>query len=211
VPREVLTVIFPIAYWDAIRRHSEANGLDPFLVAALVAQESTFTADVKSYANAYGLMQLLPATARQYAKKLKMIYSSRLLTDPESNIRMGTAFLADLIHDLGDVHLALAGYNAGARPVHRWVSERPDLEVEEFIDDIPYPQTQNYVKRILGTADDYRRLYGNLAVVDGIDTTAKPAVLVQDSPAKKTAPSPPAKKSPSRAPKKRASRTQSTS
>ncbi len=64
LPREVLTVIYPIAYWDLIRKHAGANGLDPYFVAALVAQESTFVADVKSSANAYGLMQLLPSTAR---------------------------------------------------------------------------------------------------------------------------------------------------
>jgi hypothetical protein len=55
----------------------------------------------------------------------------------------------------------LASYNAGERPVHRWMSERPGIARDEFIDDIPYPQTQNYVKKILGTAEDYRRLYGS--------------------------------------------------
>ena len=56
--------------------------------------------------------------------------------------------------------LALAGYNAGGHRVTRWQAERPDLPVDEWIDDIPFPETQNYVKRILGTAEDYRRLYG---------------------------------------------------
>jgi soluble lytic murein transglycosylase-like protein len=161
LPREVLTVIFPVAYWDLIRRHAATNNLDPYLVAALVAQESTFVADIKSSANAYGLMQLLPSTARQYSRKLKIRYSSRLLTDPEANVRMGTMAFADSIRAFGDVHLALASYNAGERAVRRWIGERPGLDSEEFIDDIPYPETQNYVKRILGTADDYRRLYGH--------------------------------------------------
>jgi soluble lytic murein transglycosylase len=198
LPREVLTVIFPIAYWDSIRTHAEEYGLDPYLVAALVAQESTFTADVKSYANAYGLMQLLPSTARQYARKLNLPYSSRLLVDPESNVRMGTAYLADKVREFGDVHLALASYNAGERAVHRWQAERPGLETDEFIDDIPYPQTQNYVKRILGTADDYRRVYGNAASIQGVETTRKPSVpAVADAAPKKSAPAPkaPPKKS----------------
>jgi soluble lytic murein transglycosylase len=215
LPQELLTVIFPIAYWDSIRRYSDANGLDPFLVAALVAQESTFTADVKSYANAYGLMQLLPSTARQYARKLALNYSPRLLTDPDANIRMGTAYLADKIREFGGVHLALASYNAGERPVHRWQAERPGLDVDEFIDDIPYPQTQNYVKRILGTADDYRRIYGSLAKVDGVDTSARPAVLVQEAAPKKASPprAPKPKKASPRPPasKKSAARAQSTS
>jgi soluble lytic murein transglycosylase len=75
---------------------------------------------------------------------------------------MGTAHFADLVKELGGVHLALAAYNAGEGAVRRWLNERPGLtDREEFIDDIPYPETQNYVKRILGTAEDYRRLYGS--------------------------------------------------
>jgi soluble lytic murein transglycosylase len=99
-----------------------------------------------------------------YARKLNLKYSSRLLTDPESNIRMGTAYLADKIKEFGDMHLVLASYNAGERAVHRWQNERPGMVTDEFIDDIPYPETQNYVKKILGTAEDYRRLYGELGI-----------------------------------------------
>lgn len=194
LPREVLTVIYPIAYWDLIRKHAQANGLDPYLVAALVAQESTFVADVRSAANAYGLMQLMPSTARMYARKLKMRYSSRLLTDPEANIRMGTAYLADKIREFGDLHLVLASYNAGETPVRRWRSERPGLETEEFIDDIPYPETQLYVKKILGTAEDYRRLYSGVPAIEGVDA---PRVVV--------APATPAASAPAPAPAKKAS------
>ena len=160
LPRDLLTIIYPLSYWDLIQKYSAEHDLDPYLVAALMCQESTFVADIRSSANAYGLTQLLPVTARQYARKLQLRYSTRLLTDPESNIKMGTAYLADTIRALGSVPLALASYNAGPTPVRRWIAERPGLPREEFIDDIPYPETQNYVKKILATADDYRRLYG---------------------------------------------------
>ena len=160
LPREVLTHIFPLSYWDLIEKHSAAHELDPYLVAALMAQESSFVADVKSSAGAVGLMQLMPATARQYARRLKLTYSARLLTDPEANVRMGTAYLADKIREFGDLHLALASYNAGEAAVRRWRAERPAVPQDEFIDDIPYAETQTYVKRILGTRDDYWRLYG---------------------------------------------------
>jgi soluble lytic murein transglycosylase len=159
LPREVLSIIFPVAYWDLIQKHAAANGLDPYFVAALVAQESTFVPDIQSPARAVGLMQLMPPTARAYARKLGMSYSPRLLTNPEANIRMGTAYLADKVREFGDLHLVLASYNAGERPVRRWLADRPGVPVDQFIDDIPYPETQNYVKRILGTAEDYRRLY----------------------------------------------------
>jgi soluble lytic murein transglycosylase len=161
LPREIQTTIFPLSYWDLIRKYSARHDLDPYLVAALMAQESTFVRDIRSHANAYGLMQLLPSTARQYARKFKIRYSSALLTTPEPNIRIGTAYLADKIAEFGAVHLALASYNAGETPVRRWMRERPGLPRDEFIDDIPYPETQQYVKRLLGTAEDYRRLYAS--------------------------------------------------
>jgi soluble lytic murein transglycosylase len=132
------------------------------LIAALMAQESTFVRDIKSHAGAYGLMQLMPPTGRQYARKLKLRYSLRLLTTPETNVRIGTMNFADRIQQLGSVYLALASYNAGDTSVRRWMRENGDLPQEEFIDSIPYPETQHYVKRILGTAEDYRRLYGGL-------------------------------------------------
>jgi soluble lytic murein transglycosylase len=164
LPRDVLMAIFPLEYWDLIKKYSMANKLDPYLVAALMAQESTFVRDIRSHAGAYGLMQLKPATARLYARKLKIRYATSLLTNADANVRIGTAYLADKLREFGDMHLALASYNAGESPVRRWMTERPDLtEREEFIDDIPYPETQNYVKRLLGTAEDYRRLYGGTA------------------------------------------------
>jgi soluble lytic murein transglycosylase len=162
LPRDILVHIFPLAYWDLIRKHSEQNNLDPYLIAALMAQESTFVPGIRSHANAYGLLQLWPPTARRLARKMKIPYSTRLLTDPEANVKMGTVYFADLVREFGGIHLALASYNAGETAVRRWINERPGLtDREEFIDDIPYPETQNYVKRILGTAEDYRRLYGS--------------------------------------------------
>lgn len=164
LPKDVLSHIFPISYWDLIQKYSAAGGLDPYLVAALVAQESTFVPDIRSSANAVGLMQLIPPTARIYARKVGLPYSAKLMTDPEANIRMGTTYLTDLVRQFGHLHLALASYNAGEGAVRRWLAERPGVPTDEFIDDIPYPETQNYVKRILGTADDYRRLYGGASM-----------------------------------------------
>ena len=74
--------------------------------------------------------------------------------------RLALAEASELMDRFGGAHLALASYNAGEQRVARWITERPGFAQDEFIDDIPFPETQNYVKRILGTADDYRRLYG---------------------------------------------------
>jgi peptidoglycan lytic transglycosylase len=160
LPPDVLRVIFPLDYWPLIKKYSDAHRLDPYLMSALIAQESTFTADIRSSANAVGLMQLIPSTGRSYARKIGVRYSSRILTQPETNIRLGMRYFRDLMDRFGAAHYALASYNAGERRIAQWITERPGFDRDEFIDDIPFPETQNYVKRILGTADDYRRLYG---------------------------------------------------
>jgi soluble lytic murein transglycosylase len=161
LPREILRIIYPIAYWGLIQKYSAQYSLDPFVVAALMAQESTFVANIRSPAKAVGLMQLEPTTARQYARRLGLPFSARLLTTPESNIRIAAAYLADQLQDFGKLYLVLAAYNAGDGRVHRWMTERPDLSQEEFIDDIPFYETQGYVRKILAQAEDYRRLYGS--------------------------------------------------
>jgi soluble lytic murein transglycosylase len=161
LPLEVLRVIFPLDYWDLIEKHSKAKSLDPYLVSALMAQESTFTADIRSSANARGLMQVMPGTGRQYARKLGIRpFTTASLSQPETNVRIGTQYFKDLVDRFGGTHYALASYNAGDARVAEWIKEAPGLAPDEFIDSIPFPETQNYVKRILGTAEDYRRLYG---------------------------------------------------
>ena len=161
LPNEILQVIFPLTYWTSIKRNASAHGLDPYLVAALIAQESTFDPDAHSVANAWGLMQLVPSTGRRLAKSVGIRrFSTRLLTNADLTIRLGTLYFARLVEQFGGTYYALASYNAGDSRVVRWKADRPSLEEDEFIDDIPFPETQNYVKRILGTAEDYRRLYG---------------------------------------------------
>jgi soluble lytic murein transglycosylase len=165
LPREILTVIFPLAYWDLIVKQADARRLDPFLMTALVAQESTFDAGVRSVANAWGLMQIIPATGKRYAATLGIRpFATSRLTEPETNVRIGMAYFADLVEQFGDIPPALAAYNAGEHRVVAWLAERPGIDADEFIDDIPFPETQNYIKRIIGTAEDYRNLYGHLRV-----------------------------------------------
>ena len=171
LPDEILKVIFPLEYWPSIRRESALRGLDPYVIAALIAQESTFDPKVRSVANAWGLMQIVPSTGRRLARNLGVRrFTTARLTDPELNIRLGTYYFSSLVKQFGGTYYALASYNAGETRVVRWKGERPGLDEDEFIDDIPFPETQNYVKRILGTAEDYRMLYGERGA------TARPSV-----------------------------------
>jgi soluble lytic murein transglycosylase len=205
LPAEILQVIFPLTYWDWIRKYSTARNLDPYVIAALVAQESTFDAKIRSSANAWGLMQVVPATGRRLARTLGITrFRTSMLTNPELNIRLGTLYFSNLVEQFGGTYYALASYNAGESRVIRWRSERPGLEQDEFIDDIPFPETQNYVKRILGTAEDYRMLYGNGA--RPIPVTA-PADRPASASAAKTAGKPAPKSSVKRPPAKKAPAT----
>jgi soluble lytic murein transglycosylase len=193
LPVELLQVIFPLTYWDAIRKHSTARGLDPYLIAALIAQESTFDPKIKSVANAWGLMQVVPATGRRLARSLGIPrFSTASLTHAETNIRLGTLYFSRLVEQFGGTYYALASYNAGENRVVRWKAERPGLDQDEFIDDIPFPETQNYVKRILGTAEDYRMLYGKaggrpipVSRATANTAPAKPAAAAPRKPAPK--------------------------
>jgi soluble lytic murein transglycosylase len=203
LPREILEVIFPLDHWDAIRKYSAANDLDPYLVAALIAQESTFDPEARSAANAWGLMQIVPATGRRLARTVGIRrFATSMLTSPETNIRLGTLYFSQLVRQFGGTYYALASYNAGESRVVRWKAERPGIEEDEFIDDIPFPETQNYVKRILGTAEDYRMLYGDRAPQPrpaAASKTSKPATV--KAPGRAAVKPPARKKSP---PKKKA-------
>jgi soluble lytic murein transglycosylase len=161
LPPDVLRIIFPLDYWPLITKYAADHDLDPYILAALMAQESTFTPEIRSSANAYGLLQLLPSTGSRYGKKMGMgRISTTSLMQPEVNVKIGTQYFKDLVEEFGGAYYALASYNAGPNRVHQWMTQKPGLPQDEFIDDIPFPETQNYVKRILGTAEDYRRLYG---------------------------------------------------
>jgi len=162
LPVEVLKIAYPVDYWPLLQKYAADQGLDPYLIAAIVAQESSFDAGVRSGANAYGLMQIIPATGRRVGRTVGLRrVTTRSLVDAETNLRLGTAHFAALLKEFGEPYLALAAYNAGERHVRRWIKERPGLDADEFIDDMPFPETQNYVRRILGTAVDYRGLYGS--------------------------------------------------
>ena len=215
LPREILRIIYPIAYWDLIQKYSAQNGLDPFIVAALMCQESTFVANIRSPAKAVGLMQLVAPTARQYARRLGIPYSSAVLTTPELNIRIATAYLGDQLREYGSWYRVLAAYNAGDGRVRRWTADKPDLSQEEWIDDIPFFETQAYVRKLLANAEDYRRLYGTdagLAADDEIPSATKTAEASDVDPTltikKKAAPvakpaAPAASRSPVKAKKKK--------
>jgi soluble lytic murein transglycosylase len=154
--------LFPRPYWDTLRRYSEENGLDPYLVASLIRQESEFNPGAISRANAYGLMQLLPRTGKDEAKKEGLHhFSTDSLLDPTMNIELGTHYFRQMVdHFGGQTEYALAAYNAGADRVEDWRASGNFRDVEEFVESIPFTETREYVQAIVRNAEVYRRVYG---------------------------------------------------
>lgn len=163
LPRPFLEVLFPKAYWDALKTYSNQNELDPYLVASLIRQESEFNPGAISHANAYGLMQLLPSVGKRVAKEVNLrSFSTSKLLDPTANIQLGTRYFRQMIEDNGGkVEYALAAYNAGNHRVVQWLSDGTYRDVPEFVESIPFTETREYVQAIVRNVSVYKRLYGN--------------------------------------------------
>jgi len=161
LPRPYWEALFPKAYWSDLRKYSLVNGLDPFLVASLIRQESEFNAGAVSRANAVGLMQLLPNTGKSVAKQVKLKgYRSPQLYNPAVNLELGTRYFKDMVDKYnGQFEYALAAYNAGSDRVEDWLGQGHYRDAPEFVESIPFTETREYVQAILRNASLYRQLY----------------------------------------------------
>ncbi|HEY1214101.1 MAG TPA: transglycosylase SLT domain-containing protein, partial [Bryobacteraceae bacterium] len=167
---------FPIPYRSSIEQYSRAEGLDPYLVAALIRQESEFNSKIISHANAYGLMQVLPSTGRDLAHHFRVRrYSPVQLLTAERNVQFGTYYFHNLLNSFGGrADLALASYNAGAGRAKLWQSWGEYREPAEFVEMVPFHETRGYIQIVLRNADVYRRLYAG-SVPDVPSYRPKPA------------------------------------
>ena len=162
VPQNYWHLLFPRPYWSELVSNSESNGLDPYLVASLIRQESEFNAGAVSRANAYGLMQLLPSVGKALAKRRGMRgFSAASLLNPSTNLQLGTTNLRQVLDRYGSQpEYALAAYNAGDVPVRQWMASGDYKDTPEFVESIPYSETREYVQAILRNREMYRAVYG---------------------------------------------------
>jgi soluble lytic murein transglycosylase len=160
IPLAYWRILYPQPYWDLIKTESAKNNLNPYLVASLIRQESEFNPSVISYANAYGLMQLLPSVGKALAREEGMTHFQTFqLLDPETNIRLGTRYLRETLDHFGGVEeYALAAYNAGDNRVTDWQSAGPYSGIDEFVESIPFTQTREYVEAILRNVETYKAI-----------------------------------------------------
>jgi soluble lytic murein transglycosylase len=161
-PMDFWKLAFPLPYRADLERFSKENGVDPFLVAALIRQESVFNPKAVSPANARGLTQILPSTGRELSRRLKMKqYSTARLFQPAVSLQFGSFYFKMLADSVGGrFEAALAAYNAGLSRARAWSSWGEFREPAEFVETVPFSETRTYIQTVLRNADVYRRLYG---------------------------------------------------
>jgi soluble lytic murein transglycosylase len=163
-PKRFWELLFPMPYGASLAKHSATRGLDPYLVAGLIRQESEFKPDAVSRAKARGLMQVLPTTGRSLTRRLKLgAYRVNRLDQPDFNINLGTYYLSTISSAFdGRLEYVLASYNAGKSRADSWKTWAQYEEPLEFIETIPFSETREYVLSVLRNAMVYRQVYPNL-------------------------------------------------
>lgn len=154
-------IFYPLTNWREIKFWADKRGLDPYKVAGLIRQESVFNPRARSGANAYGLMQLLLPTARQTAKKYNPAFANLTIDElyaPATNIELGTGYMKDQLERYGRIEYMSAAYNAGPGRMTQWRQSLP-VEIDEFVEAVPFRETRGYIQGIIRNTEQYRRLY----------------------------------------------------
>jgi soluble lytic murein transglycosylase len=151
---------FPPAYWDIVVDEAHAQDVSPYFILAVMREESRFKVKADSRAGAKGLMQVMPSTALELARKRRINLSDAALLLPEFNIPIGALYLRDVLRrfDWNPI-FAAAAYNAGPGSVMRWAKEWGEIPFDEFVERIPFDETQSYVRRVYSSYVIYRQLY----------------------------------------------------
>ena len=159
----VLKKIYVKEYEEYVYKYSEENDIDPLLTFAIIKVESKFNRNIKSSSGALGLMQLMESTAIEMANEIgQEVVIKESLYNPETNIKIGTKYFATLLkHYDGNELLALAAYNAGMGNVDNWIKEGTIKKDGSNIENIPYKETNNYVRKIMRDYKIYKSLYEN--------------------------------------------------
>lgn len=163
IQNKILKIIYPIKYENFVENYSTKYEVDKNLIYAIIKAESNFNQQAVSNKEAKGLMQLMPQTAEDIAKKLDIEVTKeeifKKLLEPEFNINLGTKYISNLLAKYSNIELALTAYNAGSGNVDTWVENGTLMADGSNIENIPYKETNNYVRKILRDYEIYKKLY----------------------------------------------------
>jgi soluble lytic murein transglycosylase len=157
--RRLWELAHPRPYRKLVERHARERDVDPFWVWSIMREESGFNPRIVSWANAIGLMQIIPATGRLLARRAGIAGDREALKRPEVAINLGSLYLSRLLAKHDQVPLASAGYNAGGGAVAKWRRELGRLPIDEFVERIPYDEARGYAKRVTRSLARYTWLY----------------------------------------------------
>jgi soluble lytic murein transglycosylase len=154
-------LFFPLHHQILLQEYGANYQVDPLLLAAVIRAESKYHPKARSHAGALGLMQIVPKTGAWAAERLGLeSFSTDQLLEPETNIQIGAWYLRGLLDEFdGDLVLALAAYNSGRGNVRAWMEEREAQGEKLTLDNIPFPETRVYVRKVLRNYDWYKRIY----------------------------------------------------
>lgn len=162
IPIRIQKIIYKKDYKEYVQKYAQEYNVDENLVYALIKAESNFNSNAKSSKDAIGLMQLMESTAQDVCKKTDLQISSdelsEKLLEPDININIGTKYLSILIQKYGNIEIAITAYNAGIGTVDNWIEKGIINADGSNVENIPYKETNNYVRKILR---DYK-IYTNL-------------------------------------------------
>lgn len=163
-PLEFWRLAFPMPYRASLEKFAKQYNTDPYIMAALIRQESEFDPQAVSATNARGLMQVEPYTGRDLARRLKVPYTLARLFQPDYNLQLGTYYFSSLMKQWdGNLEAVLASYNAGPSRAKQWITWGQFREPAEFIETVPITQTRDYIQAVERNAAAYREIYGRAA------------------------------------------------
>ena len=165
IPIELYRLLYPLYYTDHLQKHTTKYEIDPLFVAAMIREESRYNADIVSRSGAIGLMQIMPATGRELAGRLKIPrFSTKILYNPDINIQMGSWYMKSLMDQFDNNHALVAGaYNGGPGRMRRWIEAKQISDLDEFIEDIWIDETRRHIKKVIDSYTIYQELYSQPA------------------------------------------------
>ena len=159
IKNQVLMRFYKIEYTEYVKKYANEYNVDEYLIYAIIKAESNFKQDAVSHRKAKGLMQLMYSTAEEIAKKANVELNEQNILDPDVNINLGTKYISMLIQKYDNVNLALAAYNAGSGNVDGWIEKGTLKSDGSDIENVPFTETNNYVRKILRDYEIYKEMY----------------------------------------------------
>lgn len=155
----MLTKVYKLEYTEYVKKYANEYNVDEYLIYAIIKAESNFEPNAESHRGAKGLMQLMYSTAEDISKRIGIELNEENILEPDININLGTKYISMLIQKYNNTNLALAAYNAGSGNVDGWIEKGTLKSDGSDIENVPFTETNNYVRKILRDYEIYKNMY----------------------------------------------------